>query len=98
MRNAGRLLGVSVLLAATLLLVACGSGANEREVTIRCGDCDVVQLFDTSHEGQVVGEVNPGDTGIATDKVWNPLVGCNFYYVVVGDQAGWVCDEYLIFK
>jgi len=99
MQKRDKLIWLIVLLAALLpLLVACGSGAKEREVTIQCDDCDVVQLWDTSHEGQLVGEVKPGDTGIATDKVWNPLVGCNFYYVVVGDQEGWVCDKYLKFK
>jgi hypothetical protein len=26
------------------------------------------------------------------------LQGCTFYYVIVGDQEGWVCDKYLDFK
>ena len=99
MRKQDRLIWLAALLAALLpLLVACGSGVKERGVTIKCDDCDVVQLWETSNEGQLVGEVKPGDTGTATDKVWNPLVGCNFYYVAVDDLEGWVCDKYLEFK
>jgi len=58
----------------------------------------VVQLWETSHATRVVGEVKPGDTGVATDKAWSALQGCMFYYVVIGDQEGWVCDKYLKFK
>lgn len=65
-----------LLAALLLLLVACGSGAEEREATIKCGDCDVVQLWETSHATRVVGEVKPGDTGLATDKAWSALQGC----------------------
>jgi hypothetical protein len=99
MRERDRLIWCAVLLAALMpLLMACGSGAKEGEVTIKCDDCDVVQLWDTSHATRLVGEVKPGDTGVATDKVWSALQGCMFHYVVIGDQEGWVCDKYLDFK
>lgn len=98
MRKRDMLIRVIALLAI-LLVVACKGRAPGNQVTIKCPDCDMVQLWDTSHEGRVVGEVKPGDTGIATgDKVWNPLVGCTYYYIVVGDQEGYVCDDYLEFK
>jgi hypothetical protein len=80
------------------LLVACGPGGKEGEVTIVCEGCESVQLWETSLQGQPVGEVKPGDAGIASEKVWNPIVGCNFYYVAVADQEGWVCEKNLEFK
>ena len=99
MRKRDRLIWCAVLLAVLLpLLVACGSEEAEKQVTIKCDDCDVVQLWETSHATRVVGEVKPGDTGVATDKVWSALEGCTFYYVVIDDQEGWVCDKYLDFK
>lgn len=98
MQKRDKVIWLIVLLAALLLLVACGSGAKEGEVAIKCDDCDVVQLWETSHTTRVVGEVKPGDTGVTTDKVWSALEGCTFYYVVIGDQEGWVCDKYLKFK
>jgi hypothetical protein len=99
MRKRDRLIWFAALLAVLLpLLVACGSGDKEREITIKCDDCDVVELWETSHATRVVGEVKPGDTGLATDKAWSALQGCTFYYVIVGDQEGWVCDKYLDFK
>jgi hypothetical protein len=97
MRKRGRLLRVIALLTV-LLLVACKTGAPGDRVTIKCDDCDTVQLWDTSHATRLVGEVKPGDTGIATDKAWSALQGCEFYYVVIGDQEGWVCDKYLAFR
>ena len=98
MRKQDRLIWLVALLAVLLpLLVACGSEAAEKPVTIKCDDCDVVQLWETSHATRVVGEVQPGDTGDATDKAWSALQGCMFYYVVIGDQEGWVCDKYLKF-
>jgi hypothetical protein len=99
MQKRDKLIWLIVLLAALpLLFVACGSGAKDKEVTIKCDDCDVVQLWETSHATRVVGEVKPGDTGTATDKAWSALQGCTFYYVIIGDQEGWVCDKYLDFK
>lgn len=99
MRKQDRLIWLVALLAVLLpLLVACGSEEAEKQVTIKCDDCDVVQLSETSHATRVVGEVKPGDTGVATDKVWSALEGCTFYYVVIDDQEGWVCDKYLDFK
>ena len=89
---------VAALLAVLLLLVACGSEGEEKEVTIKCDGCDVVQLWETSHATRVVGEMKPGDTGVATDKAWSALESCMFYYVAAGDQEGWVCEEYLEFK
>jgi len=99
MRKQDRLIWLVALLAVLLpLLVACGSGGARKEITIKCDDCDVVQLWETSHATRVVGEVKPGDQGVSTDKAWSALQGCTFYYVIVGDQEGWVCDEYLAFK
>lgn len=99
MRKRDGLIWLVALLTVLLpLLVACGSGAVGKQVTIECDDCDVVQLWETSHATRVVGEVKPGDTGVATDKAWSALQGCMFYYVVVGDQEGWVCDKYLEFE
>jgi hypothetical protein len=99
MQKRDKLIWPIVLLAALLpLLVACGSGAKEGEVTIKCDDCEVVKLWETSHATRVVGEVKPGDTGTATDKAWSALEGCMFYYVLVGDQEGWICDKYLEFR
>lgn len=80
------------------LLTACGSGDDNQEVTIICDDCEVVQLWETSHATRVIGEVKPGETGTYTDKAWSALEGCTFYFVVLGDQEGWVCDRYLDFK
>jgi hypothetical protein len=80
------------------LLVACGSEGKDKEITIKCDDCDVVQLWETSHATRVVGEVKPGDTGVTTDKAWNALEGFMFYYIVIDDQEGWVSDKYLDFK
>jgi len=97
MRKRGGLLWTIALLAV-LLLVACKTGAPGDQVTIRCDDCDTVELWDTSHATRLVGEVEPGNTGIATDKAWSALQGCEFYYVVIGDQEGWVCDKYLAFR
>lgn len=91
-----RLLPIVALLAV-LLLAACQTGAPGDEVTIKCDDCETVQLWDTSHATRLVGEVKPGDTGVATEKAWSALQGCNFFYVVIGDQEGWVCDKYLNF-
>jgi len=100
MQKRDGLIWLVALLAVLLpLLVACGSEAAEKEFTIKCDDdCDIVKLWETSHATRVVGEVKPGDTGLATDKVWSALQGCMFYYVVIGDQEGWVCDKYLKFK
>jgi hypothetical protein len=97
MQERGRLLPIVALLVVVLVVVACGSGQPGNEVTIICDDCDTVQLYDTSHATRVVGEVKPGDTGVFTEKVWSALEGCMFYYVVIGDQEGWVCDKYLNF-
>jgi len=97
MQERRRLLPIVALLVAVLVLVACGSGQPGGEVTIICDDCDTVQLYDTSHATRVVGEVKPGDTGVHTEKAWSALEGCTFYYVVIGDQEGWVCDKYLDF-
>jgi len=96
MQKLGTVLAIVGLLAL-LLLAACSSGAPGDKVTIKCDDCDTVQLYDTSHATRVVGEVKPGDTGVATEKVWSALQGCMFYYVVIGDQEGWVCDKHLNF-
>jgi len=98
MRKRDQLIRLVVLLTVLLLLAACGSEEAEQQVTIKCDDCDVVQLWETSHATRVVGEVKPGDTGVATDKAWSALEGCTFYYVVIGDQKGWVCDKYLEFE
>jgi hypothetical protein len=107
MRKQDRWIWLVALLAALLpLLVACGSGGAKNhgsggaknQITIQCDDCDTVQLWETSHATRVVGEVKPGDDGVATDKAWSALQGCTFHYVVVGDQEGWVCDKYLAFK
>lgn len=99
MRKRNRLIWLVTLLAVLLpLLVACGAGGAKNQFTVKCDDCDTVQLWETSHATRVVGEVKPGDEGVATDKAWSALQGCTFYYVVVGDQEGWVCDEYLAFK
>ena len=99
MRKQGRLIWLVALLVVLLpLLVACGSGGAKNQITIQCDDCDTVQLWETSHATRVVGEVKPGDEGIATEKAWSALQGCTFHYVVVGDQEGWVCDKYLKFK
>jgi hypothetical protein len=98
MRKQDRLIWLVALLAVLLILVACGSGTVGSQVTIKCDDCEVVQLWDTSHATRVVGEVKPGDEGEATEKAWSALQGCTFYYVVIGDQEGWVCDKYLAFK
>lgn len=99
MHKRDKLIWLVVLLVALLpLLTACGAGGKEKQVTIKCDNCDVVQLWETSHATRVVGEVKPGDTGVATDKAWSALQGCMFYYVVIGDQEGWVCDKYLKFK
>ncbi|MGQ9626158.1 MAG: hypothetical protein ACUVV0_04540 [Anaerolineae bacterium] len=100
MRKQDRLIWVVLLLASLLpLFVACsGAGATGKQVTIKCSGCDVVELWETSHATKVVGEVKPGDTGVTKDKAWSALQGCMFYYVVVGDQEGWVCDKYLQFK
>ncbi len=99
MRKQDRLIWLVAMLAVLLpLFVACGAGAAEKQVTIKCDDCDVVELWETSHATRVVGEVKPGDTGVTTDKAWSALQGCMFYYIVVGDQEGWVCDKYLEFK
>jgi hypothetical protein len=97
MRKRGRLLRIIVLLAV-LLLVACKTGAPGDQVAIKCDDCDTVELWETSHATRLVGEVKPGDTGVATEKVWSALQGYMFYYVVIGDQEGWVCDKYLDFR
>lgn len=97
MRKRDTLIRLIVLLAV-LLLVACKRGAVGNQVTIKCSDCDTVQLWETSHATRVVAEVKPGDKGVATDKAWSALQGCMFYYVVVGDQEGWVCDKYLDFR
>ncbi len=100
MRKREGLIWLVVLLTVLLpLFVACGgAGGAKRQVTIKCDDCEVVELWDTSHATRLVGEVKPGDTGATTDKVWSALQGCMFYYVVVDDQEGWVCDKYLEFK
>jgi len=96
MRKLYSLLGVAVLVAV-LLLAACQTGAPGNKVTIKCDGCETVELYDTSHATRVVGEVRPGDTGDTTEKVWSALQGCEFYYVIIGDQEGWVCDKYLDF-
>jgi hypothetical protein len=93
-----RLLPIVALLVVVLVLVACASGQPGNDVTITCDDCETVQLFDTSHATRLVGEVKPGDTGVATEKAWSALEGCMFFYVVIGDQEGWVCDKYLDFR
>jgi hypothetical protein len=99
MRKQDKLIWLVALLVVLLpILVACRSEAGERQVTIKCDDCEVVQLWETSHATRVVGEVKPGDAGDTTDKAWSALQGCMFYYVVVDDQEGWVCDKYLAFK
>jgi hypothetical protein len=99
MRKRDRLIWLVALLAVLLpLFVACGSKGTGKQVTIKCDDCDVVELWETSHATRVVGEVKPGDTGVTTDKAWSALQGCTFYYITVGDQEGWVCDKYLEFK
>lgn len=98
MRKRDLLIQVIVLLTVLLLVVACKTGGVGKQVTIKCSDCDTVQLWDTSHATRLVGEVKPGDEGVATDKAWSALQGCQFYYVVIGDQEGWVCDKYLDFK
>jgi hypothetical protein len=99
MRRRDRLIWLVALLAVLLpLLVACASKGTKTQITIKCDDCDTVQLWETSHATRVVGEVKPGDEGVTTDKAWSALQGCMFYYVVVGDQEGWVCDKYLAFK
>ena len=98
MQKQSKLICLVLLLVLLPLLTACGSGDNNKEVTIKCDDCEVVQLWETSHATRVVGEVKPGDIGIYTDKVWSALEGCNFYFVVIGDMEGWVCDNYLEFK
>jgi hypothetical protein len=99
MRRQDRLIWLVTLLAVLLpLLVTCRAGGAKNQITIKCDDCDTVQLWETSHATRVVGEVKPGDEGVTTDKAWSALQGCMFYYVVVGDQEGWVCDKYLAFK
>ena len=99
MRKQVRLIWLVALLAVLLpLLVACGSEGAGRQITITCDDCEIVELWETSHATRVVGEVKPGDEGVATEKAWSALQGCTFYYVAVGDQEGWVCDRYLVFK
>jgi hypothetical protein len=92
------LLGYLVLLAALLLLAACKTGGVGDQVTIRCDNCDTVKLWETSHATRVVGEVKPGDTGTTDDSAWSALEGCQFYHVVVGEQEGWVCEDYLDFR
>jgi len=96
MRKLYILLVVAVVLAV-LLLAACKTGAVGDKVTIKCDDCETVELYDTSHATRVVGEAKPGDTGVATEKAWSALQGCEFWYVMIGDQEGWVCDKYLDF-
>jgi len=98
MQKLSKLIYLVLLLVLLPLLAACGSGDNNKEVTIKCDDCEVVQLWETSHATRVIGEVNPGDTGTYTNKAWSALEGCNFYLVVIGDMEGWVCDNYLEFK
>ena len=99
MRNRNQLFGFVVLLAALILvLVACTTRSVGDEVTIRCDDCEIVQLWETSHATRVVGEVKPGDTGTTGESVWSALEGCQYYHVVINDQEGWVCEEFLEFQ
>ena len=58
MRNRDELLGCIVLLAMLIvLLTACNSGSVGDQVTIKCDDCETVELWETSHATRVVGEV-----------------------------------------
>ena len=98
MLKQSKLICLVLLIVLLPLLTACGSGDNNQEVTIKCDGCEVVELWETSHATRVVGEVKPGDTGTYTEKVWSALEGCTFYFVVLGDQEGWVCDRFLEFK
>ncbi|MGD2144204.1 MAG: hypothetical protein PVF54_06980 [Anaerolineae bacterium] len=88
----------TLLAVLALLLAACGVGKTGKQVTIKCDDCDTVELWETSHATRVVGEVKPGEKGTFTDKAWNALEGRTFYYVVVGDKEGWVREEDLAFE
>lgn len=98
MQKQYKLICLVILLVLLPILTACGSGENGNKVTIKCDDCEVVELWETSHATRVIGEVKPGDSGVYTEKVWSALEGCTFYFVVIDDVEGWVCDKYLEFK
>jgi hypothetical protein len=86
--------------AATLAIIvsACGSQSGEKQIVISCDGCLSVELYQTFQGGLVVGEVKPGEVGVAKDNQMSLLEGCMMYEVVVSEQTGWVCDKYLEFK
>lgn len=89
---------ITAILTILPLLAACKSGSGEKRVVFKCDNCQTVELHETFMAGNVVGEVKVGDEGVVMDSRWGKLYGCMMYDVVVGDQRGWVCEEYLTFK
>ncbi len=87
----------SALIVLALVLAACQSRTSGA-VVIRCDNCQQVELHENFQAGAVVGVVKPGDEGVVNDSRWGKLLGCMMYDVSVGDQRGWVCEKYLIFK
>jgi len=99
MKNRKVVLSLLVAMLTILpLLAACKSGSDEERVVFKCDNCQVVELHETFMAGNVVGEAKPGDEGVVMDSRWGKLYGCMMYDVAVGDQRGWVCEDYLTFK